>query len=301
MRVYVFLLYFFCFLSLIGCGGGGSTPQDDTNPDPTITTYAYLMAFHVSSEETGTSSGDHMIYLAGSDDGIAWKFIEEFSPVSGSVPDLVFMNGFLYIFHTGTNQLTKVNANFQVVDEQPVSLTSDQDTDGFVDPSMFAENNQLYMFYLPGIIGQDPAGCSEFPCIKEIHSAQAEDASLSAFTQVDGARISMTLDMGGMSDPDIVQLADGTYVLYTSSGSNTWSFTSDSLNGTYISPDGEETRVVSNQGGVPSAIAVNDEVWLYVTSMSGNPGDDDRVERIKRTVIPDGVRQTSIWPSVVKE
>jgi hypothetical protein len=48
---------------------------------------------------------------------------------------------------------------------------SGSDSDGYVDPSLIKDGNDTYLFYLPGTIGSDPAGCSSYPCTKEIHSA----------------------------------------------------------------------------------------------------------------------------------
>ena len=43
----------------------------------------------------------------------------------------------------------------------------------FVDPSMISDSNtgELILFYLPGIIGSNPAGCDNYPCTKYIRSA----------------------------------------------------------------------------------------------------------------------------------
>lgn len=48
-----------------------------------------------------------VMYLAGSDDGVSWTLIEAFEPRSGSVPDLVIDNDFLYLFHTGSSEAFK--------------------------------------------------------------------------------------------------------------------------------------------------------------------------------------------------
>lgn len=261
--------------ALTGCG------EEEGNT--TIKKYTYMMAFHAHEADV-TDPSLHMIYLAGSDDGVTWSLIEEWTPLSGSVPDLMFHNGWLWIFHTGTQTMARVNANFQVVEESIVTLNSSEDTAGFVDPCLYRSEEGVFLFYLPGIMGQDPAGCTSYPCTKEIHSALADEGTgLKSFTQVDGDRVSVTFDgstlFGGMSDPDVVKYTDNQYIAYVSSGSRVWVFTNGSLNGTYTSPDGSSMREVSpNCGGVPSAIVVSNQVWLYVSQ-----------EEIRRAVIADGI------------
>lgn len=246
-------------------------------------TYTYLMAFHVHTPETSQPQY-HRIYLAGSQDGLSWTLIDGFSPLSGSVPELVYYNDNLYLFHTGTNHLAKLDQGFGVQEESTISLISPTDAAGYVDPSLIVDQNSIYLFYLPGTIGQDPAGCDSYPCTKTIHSALATDADLTVFTQIAGNRIFQTLDMGSMSDPEIIQRSDGSYLLYVSAGSNVWAFTASNLNDQYTSPDDPDVRVVSNgSGGVPGAIEVNDEVWLYVTTHQNG------VEVIRRAVLSDGV------------
>ena len=66
-----------------------------------ITTYSYMMAFQsCDPDEDCSDPRNHMLYLAGSNDGASWSLIEEFESISGSVPGLVFYNDYLYIFHT---------------------------------------------------------------------------------------------------------------------------------------------------------------------------------------------------------
>lgn len=267
-------------LPLAFCQCGESTTACDNS---SIQTYDYLIGFHSCASDC-SNPNNHTIYLAGSDDGISWTLISEFEGLAGSVPDLIFHNDFLYIFHTGTNKLAKVNACFDVLEEGDVSLNSDEDSGGFVDPSLIESDGTPVLFYLPGILGQDPAGCSSYPCTKEIHSAVADDDTLESFTQVDGNRAEVTLSSGSFSDPDIVSKSDGTFLLYVSQGQSVSVFTGSSLSQTLTSPDGSSQRLVSNNsGGIPSAIEVGTEMWLYVTSSQSG------AEKIRRAVSSDGI------------
>lgn len=171
-----------------------STVSDDLScHNSAITTYTYMMAFH-QCETSCNMPQNHTVYLAGSNDGIAWSLIEEFAGFGGSVPALAFYGDFLYVFTPSA--VVKVNACFEEVDSQSVALNSTEDLDGYVDASLIQSGSDLVMFYLPGISGMDPAGCSPYPCTKEIHSAVADDSTLASFTQITGDRISLEIASG---------------------------------------------------------------------------------------------------------
>lgn len=251
---------------------------DDTG----ITAYGYLMAFHACAADCSDPS-NHDVYLAGSDNGADWALIDEFASFAGSVPELVYADNTLFI-HT-PDEVRTYNACFEELSSGEVDLASAEDSGGYVDPSLIVAGEDVYLFYLPGIIGQDPAGCTTYPCTKEIHSALADDATQTAFTQISGERAQIELAAGTASDPEIIATDDGTYLLYVSSGQSVLVFTGTSLSGTFSSPDGASPREISDgSGGVPSAIQAPDgNVWLYVTKNEGG------IEIIRRAVSPDGV------------
>lgn len=262
-----------------------ATQCDNTN----IRTYAYLMAFHWCTDVDGScmSPQNHMVSLAGSDDGVSWTIIPEFTPIAGSVPDIVFTNDFLYVFHTqGTGNWQRFNACFEQVKSGNAQLVG-TDTGGFVDPSLILSGDNLYLFYLPGVTDGDPAGCATYPCTKAIHSAVADNTRFNSFTQEAGDRASVLLSAGVFADPDIIQKSDGSYILYVSRGQSVSAYTSTTLNGSYAIPGGGATpvSVSDDSGGVPSALAQSDNsVWLFVSRDDGvQPG------YIRRGVSIDGV------------
>ena len=288
------LIYFFAgafcgqLLSLEKGSGAGAETQCDPS---SITTYNYLMTFHVCTGDQCNQPQYHMVHLAGSDDGLNWSLIEGFEPFSGSVPDIVFYNNALYIYHTGTwFQWHKLNACFEVVEEGEVLLEGD-DAYGFVDPSMIVDGENLIMVYLPGVgPAGNPAGCNEYPCTKEIHSAVAADDSISSFIQDDGYLASMYIEnreseIQLFCDPDILKLQNGTYLLYVSTGGGALVYQSTTLTGIFVSPDDPNLVTMSSVGGVPSAIQAPDgSVWLYVNGY--NPADGGV---ILRGVSSDGI------------
>jgi len=161
---------------------------------------------------------------------------------------------------------------------------------GFVDPSMIVDGNDLIMFYLPGAVGGDPAGCDEYPCTKEIHSAVSSNGDPRSFTQHDGNRTSMYIESEESKirlfcDPDIIKLSEGSFLLYISTGGNTVIYQDTSLTGTFVSPDDPAPRIISNVGGVPGAIQAPDgSVWLYVNKNNPEGGTS-----IARVVSSDGI------------
>jgi hypothetical protein len=275
-------------LTLIACGGGSNGAGSDTSTtaaecaDP-VAASAYLMAFHACDTAVASCSDprNHTIYLAASDDGAVWRLVESFEPRNGSVPDIAFHDGSLYLFHTGTAATwVSYNACLAPTGSGSVALTSDTDTAGFVDPSLIVLDGTLTLFYLPGVLGADPAGCGSYPCQKEIHSAVVTGGNPSTMTQVPGARIAETLTSGVFSDPDIVRRADGTYLLYVSSGQSTLVYTGADPSGAFTATG---DPISDNSGGVPTALANDDgSVWLYVTKTDGGR------EVIRRAASADG-------------
>lgn len=269
-------------------GADDTETTDDTAlcDDNDIPSYAYMMAFHSCASDC-SSPINHRVRIAGSDDGENWEMIDAFSTYEGSVPEIVYFNAYLYLFTPGT--MRQYNACLEEVASASVTLTSDTDSGSFVDPSLIVDGDDLHLFYLPGIIGEDPAGCSAYPCTKEIHSATPDDETLSAFTQTDGVRASLSLDSGVFSDPEIIAAPAGGYMLYVSSGQSVLGFTATSLSDEFTSPDGNTDRVVVNgNGGVPSAIVTSDNtVRIYVTTSSGG------VETIRMAESADGMTQIS--------
>jgi len=298
---YLFLLLVLSVtLPLFSCGGSSTTGSTEAEAETeTFTVSAcdstsidaanYLMSFHSCSNNCSDPT-NHTVQLAKSDDGIAWLLVEEFTSFDGSVPDLIYYKNYLYVFVPG--EAYKYDACFQKLAKITYTVESDED-DGIVDPSLYIDGDDLLLYYLPSVSGSDPASCSTSPCTKEIHSMSADDTSLETWTQIGGNRVSVTLDKGGMSDPDIIVLPNGDFAIYTSSGQNTWVFTNDDLEGIFTAPEGGDLNVdgrsviTSSVGGVPGAITVGDEVWIYVTSSNNDQ------ETIKRAVSDNGISEIS--------
>ena len=251
-----------------------SSCTSGTNP-----TQHFLMAFN-SCPVGNCGPQDHTVHLAGSDDGREWKLLTAFSrDHGGSVPDIVRHNGDLFLFHTRGNTdhtWDRLDDCLQVIEQGVIAISGGDEGDrGWVDPSLVVDGDDLVLFYLPGIPGADPAACApeEDTCERNIHSARANSASFPTFKVVAGDRVNVTIgkpptELRGFSDPDILSLADGTFLLNISSGENTLVYTGTELDGTFVSPtsDGSLLWASKHQGGVPTAIQEMNslDVWLYV-------------------------------------
>lgn len=298
------LLFFSC-PGATGCDPVDAPPDDpiEEPPDPPTDPpadeppcdsprYAYLMAFQSCTGDECNDPRNHLIYLAGSDDGVAWALINDFEPLPGSVPELVYYDGFLYLFHTqGRGSWQKLDAGFRVIGEGLLRLTGVPEVTSFVDPSLIVDDaNTLHLFFLPGVIGGDPAGCGgTYPCTKSIYSAVPAGADLLDFSVDTQPRVSRTIHASDaiqlFCDPDIVQRGNG-FLLYISAGGSTLVYRSDTLTGTYTSPDAPEPRTIATFGGVPCALPAPDgSIWLYV-NRNGFLGQGTT---IARGISPDGL------------
>ena len=86
----------------------------------------FLMAFNTCLSQ-GCPPSTHTIHLAYSDDGLRWSLVEDFGlDHAGSVPDIVFFDGFLYLFHTrsgGNHSWDRLNSCFEILEQGDVLVT----------------------------------------------------------------------------------------------------------------------------------------------------------------------------------
>ena len=144
-----------------------SSPIQNVTPP----TQRLLMAFHGCAEGASDCNNPvkHRVYLAQSEDGAQWSLVPGWTPLRGSVPDVFRRGDTAYVISTGG--VARVNMTTGSVTIEEVSVRGG---DLYVDPSLAQlPDGRLVMFYLPGIIGQDPARCApgESSCVKSIKSA----------------------------------------------------------------------------------------------------------------------------------
>lgn len=230
----------------------------------------YLMSFHAcdSSVKGCRDPRDHEVYLAQSDDGKSWSVLPGWQPYEGSVPDVIRRNGTVYIFTPGAVRKYDLKTN-TLSKRIEVELDDSKTTAKFVDPSVIEdEQGRLVLFYMPGIMGQDPARCAsgESQCTKVFRSAvEKEGSDGTKFTASEGNRVEITIKQDVAADPDIF-FNGQQYVLYISRGQGVQVFTSNELHGNYteVSPD----NFLLREGGVPAGYfaAENSEYWTYIHS-----------------------------------
>ncbi|MFQ5343854.1 MAG: hypothetical protein ACE5F6_20110, partial [Anaerolineae bacterium] len=253
----------------------GGSPPPPQSPISNLQS-PYLLAFHACNT-IATECRDprnHQVYLAQSDDGADWSLVPGWEPYQGSVPDVIRRGDTIYVYTPGRVRRYRFSTNTWE-DPVPVTLTDPEATAGYVDPSLFVDDQgRLVLFYLLGIIGQDPAGCApgEGICVKHFHSAvEVAGSDGTAFVAQAGDRVQVTLNgSGSASDPDIFY--DGTrYVLYISRGASVQVYTSPTLHGSYTLSDALPDGYLVHGGGVPSGHfePATSRYWTYVHTVEG--------------------------------
>lgn len=292
-----FTFAFTCFVLFTACGGASDTTTDDTTSDTGSTdtgststeelcdnssmpSYNYMMVFHAcdTAEEDCSIPNNHYAYLAGSDDGITWNLIDEFESINVSVPSIAYYDNKLILIAPGANDDSGVfdwrtyNACMQTLDqgllERDVEFASGT---GFTDPSPIVIDDTLHIIHKAS--ATDGTAICASGCTMDFASATAE--SFPSFT-AEGSLATLTLPVGGFTDPQIVQKDDGTFLLYASSGASLYAYSSDSLTAdSFVSEDYDhdgtagdlDDRIGAGVGGVAGGIQGDDDkVWLYVNS-----------------------------------
>lgn len=257
-------------LFLLGVGCAPSAPKDSESPSEStpVVTGKYLLTFHAcdASIINCRDPRNHQVYLAQGDEGLSWNLVPGWRPFKGSVPDVIRRGDILYIM-TARNELVRyhVDTNTQ---EDPVPVTIEGVRDGFVDPSLFIdEDGRLVLFFLYGMRGGDPAGCREreSTCVKRFGSAtevSGTDGAKFTLDEGDRAAISLSSGLRSASDPDI--FFDGEkYVLYISYGPSVSVWTSSELRGAYTEIN---TKLSNQSGGIPAGFfePESGQYWTYV-------------------------------------
>jgi hypothetical protein len=253
-----------------------SSPIQNVTPP----TRRLLMAFHGCAQGATDCNNpvNHRVYLAQSEDGAQWSLVPGWTPLRGSVPDVFRRGDTAYVISTGG--VARVNMTTGSVTVEEVSVRGG---DLYVDPSLAQlPDGRLVMFYLPGIIGQDPARCApgETSCVKSIKSAvEVPGSEGTEFIPDPGVRVQEAITQGSFSDPDVF-FNGSTWVLYVSKGPSIDAYTSSELLGSYA-PSGP---VSAGDGGVGSGIEASPgQVQTFVHS-----------SRIASSFIKRGVSATGI-------
>ena len=218
-----------------------------------VVTGKYLMSFHACDESKANCRDprSHEVYLAQSDDGVAWKMIPNWKPFKGSVPDVIRRGNTLYIY-TASSDVVKYRIDTGVIETARIKVNGL--ATGFADPSLIIDSEgRLVLFVLNGFVPNgDPAGCppNQTTCEKYMDAAvEVKGSDGTEFNLESGHRA--TVQLGGefrsASDPDI--FFDGKqYVMYISHGPSITAWTSNTLLGTYT----RATNLSTNLGDIPA-------------------------------------------------
>ncbi|MBC7861817.1 MAG: T9SS type A sorting domain-containing protein [Bacteroidia bacterium] len=224
------------------------------------------MAFHTCT--TNCAFQFHETHIAESNDGTTWTMVPNLPYLPGSVPDIVVRGSKLYLYNPGKVRRYNNATGLWDTSQSNVSIVDGSGNNvSFVDPSPYVDSNgNIVLFYLnsTGITG-DPASCNPYPCTKYFNSAvEVSGSDGTQFVQQPGDRLSVSINSGTASDPDIY--FDGTqYIMYYSAGSNTKAFTCSTMHGSYVSFPGLANNDITNQGGIPCGHydATSNMYWTY--------------------------------------
>lgn len=202
-------------------------------------------------------------YLAWSEDGLNWNADPEPVFEHASVPDiLVRSNGEFLLYWI----------DFSKMGDEPIEFIGFSSSQ---DGRSWAERDQVLINGLSAEKAVDP-------CVEELENGDLRMYYFGAFMPMqggshqifsaisrDGGRTfieeeSIRFEAPQITDPDVVQKPDGTWIMYLSQGTQTLIATS--RDGLHF----EDTGVIVYGGGVPGAAVLDDgRVRLYVTSRGG--------------------------------
>lgn len=223
----------------------------------------YIMAFHTCELGICMGPATHQVRLAESNDLSNWTLVPNFLPYQGSVPDVIVRNNQLYIYTP--NKVKRYNNTTNLWDNNPptVSITDSLgNAIQYVDPSpMLDTSGRIVLFFLnsTGLMGQDPAACTSYPCYKYFDSAvEVLGSNGTQFVLQSGHRAVISLDNMGSpptaSDPDIYY-DNEQYILYISQGQNTLAYHSPTLHGSYVPfTTLPNNGTLTTQGGIACGI-----------------------------------------------
>ena len=143
--------------------------------------WAYLMAFHTC--DTAIECGNpmnHTVRIA----ALKMVMIGNFArfPLAGSVPDLLYRDGVLYLY--AMHFVYRYDFNEGLGPSEVVSVENPDGTpDRHVDPNpLLTDDGRIVLLYLSNDPNGDPAGCTAFPCFKSFKMAvEKRDGDGAAF------------------------------------------------------------------------------------------------------------------------
>ncbi len=218
--------------------------------------WKYLLAVHTCdvSVECGNPM-NHMVRIVGSQDSYEWEVLDNFPPVEGSVPDILFRNGTLYLY--AMHYLYRYNVTAGAWENPTVVSVVDVEgeQDRHVDPNPhLSADGRIILLYLSNDQNGDPASCPDFPCSKSFRMAVEKEGSNGAEFELAEELVSVELsnEQRIAADPDLFIGPDG-YYLYLSRGQAIEVHRSSSLWGPYEAVDElPDHRITRNGGGVPA-------------------------------------------------
>ncbi len=195
----------------------------------------YLMACH-SCDSNCSDPQSHVLHILQSPDAIHWKEVPNVPRMQGSVPSILARDSNVYVYTPSL--LRRYSIATHRWETRPYEIRDSLNNPvRIVDPSAYWTSDQrIALFFLNSSDvppGQDPAGCSSYPCVKNFDAAlEVPGSKGERFVLVPGHRLQITLQNGTASDPD-VSFEWERWVMLVSRGQNTSAYSSFQLLGSY--------------------------------------------------------------------
>jgi hypothetical protein len=264
-----------------GVGETGETWETGGPEAPPLPEWPYLLAFHSCDMESDACGNpeNHRIHLAGSEDGWAWSPVEGLPEIQASVPDILYRDGFLYLYAVPNLHRYDISSGIW---EDPEPISIDGMEGGFVDPcAMLDDDGRILLFYLHTDQEGDPATCpsGELSCTKSFRAAAELSGSDGAAFGEPSEVLSLDLQAGQIAaDPDVFAHPEG-YLLYLSRGQSVQVFYSSVPMGPYSIYGALPGGVIADSGGVPSGHYDfgQENYWTLATRHMSGDGRTDIV------------------------
>jgi len=236
---------------------------------------------------------NHEVWIAYSNDGMAWTFPENDVPFEGSVPDIIRRENTLYAFGgRGTIKRYHFDTD-EWEDSVPYSTTTNPIRWNDKSP-VLGEDGLIHLFFLSSEVENgDPAECpssSTESCTQYFRSAiEVEGSDGTLFELQDTPNLVIDIAPGERaSDPDVFQMADGRWGMLITWLEGTALFTSDTLHGEYQPAEELGYPPFLTEAfyglGVSHYMPEEDVYWTYVNTPQDIPGTQDIMIQIERAV-----------------